>query len=476
MVTDIRGISLTNLIQTIPVVTTDDGPATVKIRSPTNATVGIAALPSFVTGRWSMVTDMPHTSLTPLIETIPVVTSDRRWPCNREDKGPEHYFAMFPECRDDPFRNNFGQVTSLPSSTARGGGLFPVLLLLNNGRLCCSTRTGSAHSADASSEISLSFSDDRGRTWSDYQIAVKSRPEDNLDYRNQSLGQSSDGHLVLTYGTIGGREDTDTGGSNRNMESIRSADGGQTWSEPIPIELPTDTWLNPHGQMRRLSNGTLAFNARGGYLPDVLRHNPNLPGRVSYMYRSTDDGQSWRTEDGIGYDASETGFDLLDDGRWIGYVRYNDRPNQIARSNDGGLSWDRWEESTAAGYVTSDRTYEHAGSWRLVNGQLNKPSPGSVTVLPNGKVLVTYGHRAYPFGVRAIVSHDGGDTFDVDNEFILSDTAYCWDCGYPSTVCFDNGEIVTTSYTVMDIEHPEWGTCCMAYRYHQDDLGRALST
>ncbi len=123
-------------------------------------------------------------------------------------------------------------MTDLPSASARGGGLFPVLLLLDDGRLCCSTRTGSAHSTDASSEISLSFSDDRGRTWSDYRVVVKSRPEDNLDCRNQSLGQASDGHLVLTYGTIGGADETDSAGSHREMESIRSADGGLTRIDP----------------------------------------------------------------------------------------------------------------------------------------------------------------------------------------------------------------------------------------------------
>lgn len=419
---------------------------------------------------------MREISLTHFIETDPVVTSDRRWPCNREDKGPDPYFAMFPECRNDPRRNDFGSVTNHPSTTAQGGGLFPVLLLLDDGRLCCSTRTGSAHSADASSEISLSFSDDRGKTWSDYDIAVKSRPEDNLDYRNQSLGESNKGHLVLAYGTIGGGEETDSAGTNRNMEAIRSADGGRSWSRPTPIELPPDTWLNPHGQMRRLSDGTLVFNARGGYLPEITHRNPGLPDRLSYMYRSNDDGQTWLTHDGIADDASETGFDLIDEQHWIGYVRQNDRPNRIAYSDNGGMSWDRWEESTAAGHVPSDRSYEHAGSWRLVNGKLNKPSPGSVSVLANGNVLITYGHRAYPFGVRAIVSRDGGKTFDIDTEYILSDTAYCWDCGYPSTVCFEDGEIVTTAYTIADIEHPEWGTCGMAYRYHQDDLDSSLAT
>ena len=104
----------------------------------------------------------------------------------------------------------------------------------------------------------------------------------------------------------------------------------------------------------------------------------------------------------------------------------------------------------------------------MVNGHLQKPSPGSVAPLSNGKVIITYGYRAYPFGVRAIVSHDGGNTFDIEREYILSDTGYCWDCGYPSTICYEDGTIVTVAYSIMDMEHPDWGTCCMAYLYHQD--------
>lgn len=92
---------------------------------------------------------------------------------------------------------------------------------------------------------------------------------------------------------------------------------------------------------------------------------------------------------------------------WWQRALYNHRPNRIAYSYDGGFTWNRWEESTAGG--VSER--QHSGNWRLVNGRRNKASPGSVAVLPDGKVLITYGYRAYPFGVRAILSHDGGETF-----------------------------------------------------------------
>ena len=53
-------------------------------------------------------------SLTGAVERFPVVTTGVRWPCVREEQGPEPYFRIFPECRRDPRRNDYGSVTQWP--------------------------------------------------------------------------------------------------------------------------------------------------------------------------------------------------------------------------------------------------------------------------------------------------------------------------------------------------------------------------
>ena len=412
------------------------------------------------------------------LATWPVLTTGARWPSLREDKGPEPYFTMFPEVRDDPDRNDFGSVTEYPPPFARGGGLFPVLALLDDGRLCCAFRTGATHRL-CPSEISLSFSADRGTSWSDYRVAVRGDIDREIDVRNPTLGQSADGHLVLGYGIVEGFAPNDVGVEEhkRWMEVIRSHDDGSTWSEPVRVPAPARTTLSPHGQMRTLADGTLVFNARGSHELRRYTDDPGLPIRISYLYRSYDGGLTWDEPTAIGPNsigggASETGFVALDDGHWVGYVRHNDRPNRIAHSHDAGRTWEWWDESVprgAAGHATPEILGQ--GDWRMVAGRVQKPSPGSPVVLPDGRVLITYGYRAYPFGVRAILSRDGGDTFDIEREYVLSDTGYSWDCGYPSTVCYDDGTIVTVAYTIMDIAHRDWGTCCLAYVYHADALG-----
>ena len=430
-------------------------------------------------------------SLTGAVERFPVVTTGARWPCVREELGPEPYFRTFPECRSDPRRDDYGSVTEWPPPFAPGGGFFPVLLLLDDGRLCCALRTGAPH-AGSGSEISLTFSADRGATWSPYRVAVRSDPEGCVDRRNPALGQAATGELVMAYGAVLGYDAAGrrTGSASHDqtthdqtvqpwMEVVRSSDGGVTWSPPSRIPPPAGTLLQPHGQMRRLASGDLVFNARGSYTAEVYRRNPQAAQRVSFLFRSGDGGATWRQHGFLGDGSSETGFLPLDEHHWVGLVRHNDRPNRIAHSDDGGVTWTRWQETAAAVEGSADGERHDsfgAGDVRTVNARTQKPAPGSVCRLPNGGVLITCGYRSYPFGVRAVVSRDGGATFDVACEYVLSDSAWCHDCGYPSTVCYDDGTIVTVDYSLLDLDRPEWGTCAIAYRYDQElfepDSGR----
>ena len=83
-------------------------------------------------------------------------------------------------------------------------------------------------------------------------------------------------------------------------------------------------------------------------------------------------------------------------------------------------------------------------------------SPPHTLVHSSGAIVLTYGRREIPFGIRAIVSLDGGRTFG--EEILLTEAAH-GDLGYPSTVELSDGSL----YTVYYQKFPEDGVCHIMY-------------
>ena len=83
-------------------------------------------------------------------------------------------------------------------------------------------------------------------------------------------------------------------------------------------------------------------------------------------------------------------------------------------------------------------------TWRFF-GRLNDlGAPCHLLLLNDGRVLGVYGYRSKPFGIRARVSEDGGETWGP--EIVLRDDGGCWDLGYPRSCQLDNGDIFTAYY------------------------------
>jgi hypothetical protein len=96
-------------------------------------------------------------------------------------------------------------------------------------------------------------------------------------------------------------------------------------------------------------------------------------------------------------------------------------------------------------YVSSDQ----GQNWEYLNraaestgGSVGNP-PSTITI-KDRRILVTYGYRSEPYGMRARLSEDNGRTWG--DEIILRDDAGCWDLGYPRSVQRTDGKIVTIYY------------------------------
>jgi hypothetical protein len=71
-------------------------------------------------------------------------------------------------------------------------------------------------------------------------------------------------------------------------------------------------------------------------------------------------------------------------------------------------------------------------------------NPPALTRLLDGRLVITYGYRAAPFGIRARVSADGGSSWG--EERVLRADAGNHDIGYPRTAQRPDGRLVTVYY------------------------------
>jgi hypothetical protein len=196
---------------------------------------------------------------------------------------------------------------------------------------------------------------------------------------------------------------------------LRSTDGGMTWSAPYRVPVNS-----PHGPAA-LSDGRLLYAGKRLW----------SPGSKVGVCESTDDGCSWRWLSDIparNGDTVEQYHELhaveADDATIIVHIRNHNRQNAgetlQSESSDGGRTW----------------TVPHSiGIWGL---------PSHLLRLRDGGVLMTYGYRRAPFGIRAAISRDRGRTWPLS--FTLTDDGAGADLGYPSTVELKDGGLVTVWY------------------------------
>jgi hypothetical protein len=273
----------------------------------------------------------------------------------------------------------------------------------------------------------------------------------------------------------------------------RSRDGGQTWSIENPAEqgalIPVGSALHgitPPGLKERPWEdcpGGIDFTHPDFALTVRMTDANAGPSRFSY---SIDRGKSWLgpfrlplfEQPGI---AART--DYVVNGKHdclllLTSAKRDGREGRplCVRTTDGGKSWQftAWIAEEPRGYaimpstvriggdelLSAIRCRDGAKSWidtyRSVNlGQhwsfdqtavpdTGEGNPPSLIRLTDGRLCLTYGYRAEPFGIRARLSRDGGRTWEP--ELTLRSDGGGRDVGYPRSFARPDGKVVTVYY------------------------------
>jgi Neuraminidase (sialidase) len=324
-------------------------------------------------------------------------------------------------------------------TVVEGGGYFPVAVRLASGEILAVLRGGGAHIGRAG-RLDLVISRDQGRTWSKPWTAVDG-PEDD---RNPALGQLADGTILLAYAVLSGYEADGLRLSGMREDRVfdgvyvmRSKDKGKTWSKPERSPAVYSFYngkgaVSPYGKIIQLRDGTVVMAVYFEFFEN--------PGNESYIFRSRDGGKTWGEPSLLGKHFNETALLELPDGSLMAAMR-SEKGGHIAvtHSKDSGKTWSQ------AVQVTKD--LEH---------------PADLIRLKGGEILMTYGERNAPMGARALLSRDGGKTWDMEKTIVLAENAPNTDCGYPSSVETAEGQIVSLYYQVNDLKNAPQSARCTA--------------
>ena len=306
---------------------------------------------------------------------------------------------------------------------------------------------------DRNSQLMMTFSNDDGATWEPPRLLYAPPCGGSQDggmyfdgkylYANTFVwGNLPDAVLDELRKTGNDEFIYSFGGSNVATHigsvSFRSGDFGKTWEGPFhPEPLPGGLEALP-GQPLRMHNRANIIRSPEGTLlfpGQALRYRPKYLSSV-VLYESHDDGLTWQYLSTVADHRGEGVFEepclyITPSGKFVMIIRthrgYDGNHLQraqlyICESTDGGRTWTEPRDTGVHG------------------------EPATACRLPDGRVLVAYGYRKPPEGVRARVCNPELTDFETAEEYIIRDDAGHADVGYPWIVPLTDGTMMLFYY------------------------------
>jgi len=197
---------------------------------------------------------------------------------------------------------------------------------------------------------------------------------------------------------------------------LRSRDGAHSWKGPFrPPHADADATLDVFGKPAPAYNRGAMCEGRDGRLYWVVAANATCSPRrtETHLLISSDEGQTWKYSCPVATDSkitfNEASLYETPKGDLVAFLRTGnlDGHTVVARSTDLGKSFQSWQDAGFQGY------------------------PHYALRLPDKRVLLVYGYRYEPYGIRARVLDAECTDFATAPEIVLRDDGGNGDLGYP---------------------------------------------
>ena len=169
------------------------------------------------------------------------------------------------------------------------------------------------------------------------------------------------------------------------------------------------------------------YEAKDGRILWIVAAHDNVNKTSNYLITSKDKGLTWEYTGEVAKDPgisfNEASVYETPKGDIVGFLRtagYDDQA-VIARSNDGGKTF-KWESMGFQGH------------------------PMNALRLPDNRVLITYGYRHKPFGIRARILNAECTDFKTAPEIVLREDGGNGDIGYTWPVQLSEDRVLVVYY------------------------------
>jgi len=292
---------------------------------------------------------------------------------------------------------------------------------------------------DANSQLMLVRSHDSGKTWSKSPELIHANPFGGS--QDPCMVQLRDGKLVCaSYGWM--RVNTNYAAQLTNTLKhadyaflggyiLRSVDGARSWSGPFfPPPVPSNPDRDVFNQPVHSFNRGAMCEGRDGKLYWVVAATAaTKPRRTeTHLLISADQGVTWNYSSPVATDPkvtfNETSVYETPKGDLVAFMRtanFEDH-TAVARSTNHGKSFQPWQDTGFQGH------------------------PHYALRLPDERVLLIYGYRHAPLGVRARVLDAECTNFATAEEIVLRDDGGSVDLGYPWATMLSKSRALVVYY------------------------------